>query len=225
MPCPVCGSLEHPHPASLTEETLSEHELETLRQQTEDLQKKANDRYASLMDLKAKVQLSESQLQAEALVSLPEQYERLKTQAKQAADRYQQLLTSKEKLEKEAAGLKVDSDRLAQQKEKLSTDLETWQKEAARLNGQLEASQPESTDAASLKEKIQQLTDWTGRYEKNLKKAQADLDKASSSLHHLDGTMQSLKANHDHLEKQYKQEMAAFEQAYLENFASLHDYE
>ena len=37
--------------------------------------------------------------------------------------------------------------------------------------------------------------------------------------------MQSLKANHDHLEKQYKQEMAAFEQAYLENFASLHDYE
>lgn len=225
MPCPVCGSLEHPHPASLTEETLSEQELETLRQQTEDLQKKANDRYASLMDLKAKVQLSESQLQAEALVSLPEQYERLKTQAKQAADRYQQLLTSKEKLEKEAAGLKVDSDRLAQQKEKLSTDLETWQKEAARLNGQLEASQPESTDAASLKEKIQQLTDWTGRYEKNLKKAQADLDKASSSLHHLDGTMQSLKANHDHLEKQYKQEMASLEQAYLENFASLHDYE
>ncbi len=76
-----------------------------------------------------------------------------------------------------------------------------------------------------MKEKIQQLTDWTGRYEKNLKKAQADLDKASSSLHHLDGTMQSLKANHDHLEKQYKQEMASLEQAYLENFASLHDYE
>ena len=35
MPCPVCGSLEHPNPAKLTEEVISEEELKGLRRQRE----------------------------------------------------------------------------------------------------------------------------------------------------------------------------------------------
>lgn len=50
MPCPVCGSLEHPNPAKLTEEVISEEELKGLRRQREEAEvakTKANEQAAN----------------------------------------------------------------------------------------------------------------------------------------------------------------------------------
>lgn len=51
MPCPVCGSVEHPSPAVLTAEVISEEELEALEQKVADSLEASEELYAKVVDL------------------------------------------------------------------------------------------------------------------------------------------------------------------------------
>ncbi len=54
-PCPVCGSLEHPNPAVLTERISTEEEVERLKMEAESVGKQAELAYGQVLNLQAEV--------------------------------------------------------------------------------------------------------------------------------------------------------------------------
>ncbi len=64
-PCPVCGSTEHPNPAKLQGEVLSEQELETLKQELEERENDTQRCYRQVIVLQTQVQETQIRLTAE----------------------------------------------------------------------------------------------------------------------------------------------------------------
>lgn len=61
-PCPVCGSLHHPHLAEVNEDILSAHELEALMQDVESLRVLNDDAYQEVLNQNQKIQDMQSQI-------------------------------------------------------------------------------------------------------------------------------------------------------------------
>lgn len=225
QPCPVCGSTTHPHPAAYQEGTLDEQSLERLHQQSEALQQKANALYATLMDKQAHLEQTQNQVETLAKLDLEKQYEANQVQWQEASESYQQLLSMKEKLNKEADQLKLKRERLTIEKTDLTKKLEIQQSQVARLEGQQQASQLDDCNADNLKKQIHLLQDWTDRYQKNLAKVKMDLEKNNRTLHHLDGQIKSLVLNQTERNQQLQVENDNFQKAYQQHFASIEAYQ
>lgn len=72
QPCPVCGSLEHPHPATLSSQVLSANELEELNQQVEKQKAEKEECYQEILsqnnqiyEIKTKIEMIKGQLDIE----------------------------------------------------------------------------------------------------------------------------------------------------------------
>lgn len=61
-PCPVCGSVEHPSPAQVTVDIVSEEELETLKKQVEQGESALKDFHGNLIAVKTQVEHVSAQL-------------------------------------------------------------------------------------------------------------------------------------------------------------------
>lgn len=79
-PCPVCGSTHHPAPAHNAENTVSEDELNAMREELERLRKKYNTAENAVSAAKAKADIAAEQLQAakEACAAITVSAEELK---------------------------------------------------------------------------------------------------------------------------------------------------
>lgn len=113
MPCPVCGSLTHPKPASLSTKAPTQAEVETYRQQLDDLSQKKAKLYAKLREiigmgttLNQEIELLATQIlgfynkQTLSKDIEAKQYELIQSLAKQQSDlqQAQQQLNTKQKL-------------------------------------------------------------------------------------------------------------------------------
>ena len=67
MPCPVCGSLHHPHLAEASQNAPSEAELKTFKKLADDLQKKAEKKSADCANLKGKFDAETLRIQNTAI--------------------------------------------------------------------------------------------------------------------------------------------------------------
>ncbi|MBQ3489214.1 MAG: SMC family ATPase [Clostridia bacterium] len=63
MPCPVCGSVHHPHLAQTSESAPSETELKAAKKIAEDMQKKAEKKSAECANLKGKIDAETERIQ------------------------------------------------------------------------------------------------------------------------------------------------------------------
>ena len=74
--CPVCGSTHHPHPAALPERTVTEEELETIRQAEESAKKEKEDALVAAESAKSACNTYEETLRAHLSVILNGQFDK-----------------------------------------------------------------------------------------------------------------------------------------------------
>ena len=72
QPCPVCGALEHPHPARITEEVPDKESVDKSRKSADKAQKSASDASETAGKLKARLDTQEGALIQRAQKLLPE---------------------------------------------------------------------------------------------------------------------------------------------------------
>ena len=163
QPCPVCGSLEHPHPASHSDKLVTQEEINQYKKKVEQAEKEYQmaskacaDAYLKMSSLKNELELVLKSVTEqvipiedvqmfidEHIVQLKNEQEETSTHIKQLqlqSKRYQELLKLIPQLQQKftAVSSEVSQNEIAQAK--LSVELEQIQKQVAEIAGKLKYS-------------------------------------------------------------------------------------
>ncbi|MBE5970903.1 MAG: SMC family ATPase [Lachnoclostridium sp.] len=111
-PCPVCGSLEHPNPARLSEHAVTEAEVRGAQEVWEKKQKECEMLSLELRGERAKLEEAKTQLELERRL-LPENYEVRREHLKAVLDASGRFLDAKERLQRIQLE-RANAERLAQ---------------------------------------------------------------------------------------------------------------
>ena len=187
QPCPVCGALEHPHPARITEEVPDKESVDKSRKSADKAQKSASDASETAGKLKARLDTQEGALIQRAQKLLPE------------IDR----VTLPENIEREIR-LQGEKTALAQKELKAAEHdmkrLETLKKEIPEQENSLSEQQKSlgniDTALAGLREKNKSLIQQIGDLEKQLsypgkKDAEAALKQWNDTISEIDEQIQT----------------------------------
>jgi len=130
-PCPVCGALEHPAPAVLTEDAVSRETLEQAEQAKQQTEARLHQGHTFVTETRSQVQAAKEQLSAVHLTgeateeAVSEQIRTLRAQAdalRQAAESARKRLeTVKNRLEKDRAALENGARRLAEETRRMDS--------------------------------------------------------------------------------------------------------
>lgn len=132
MPCPVCGSVRHPSPAVLSDESVTREELDAAEQNRADAERALADINADAEAYKAAVQLALEQLKALGIKPDDDVSGRIKVLEKQIYNIRKALDSAKktyETLQVDEAKKKAESDTVAQSLEKLKKSAEQARKQ------------------------------------------------------------------------------------------------
>ena len=194
MPCPVCGSLEHPKKAVLTENAPSKKQVEKAEDDSKEALEKANKKSIKAGQIKGKydANFTEINKKKESLIEIhrgsPENFnESLDERIKNLDEQIENISTNieveegkvKEKAElekivpKKTDELKLKEEQYANLREEivgLSTDTGNSEKKIFELKGKLnfESGAELKTHVTGLKNKAKKLTDQYELVEKNL---------------------------------------------------------
>lgn len=210
QPCPVCGSMVHPHPARITEGAPSEEEVELARARKEQAQEEMARASAAAGEFKgqAEAQRSELERQAELCMKdrpfedladwlvrkgtqlkeerteLRETYTQLETQSKQKADLEKKIPECQKKLQEEKERLNQDSEDLA----KAKGELEHLEEQERSLGEKLEFSSKEEAQAY-----LRDMEEKRSLMEAALRKAERRLQESKEKIAELDATVRTLR--------------------------------
>ena len=240
-PCPVCGSLTHPHPASLAENAISEAAVKAAKEQREQAETARDTAYQEFDRQKSaaaeqELRLEQAKQQFLALAGdacgdgEKELYTFAALQAAEEPAAKKRSLTERgrqaERFSREGkkhpgeTGEAVDRLKL----ESLKRDWEEGQRETARIRAELSYETKERA-----KEALQQLTDEADRRTKRLADAEETLQKKKEDISRQEGMLTQEQTKNAgfvqeclELEKEYRQALrdAGFssEEAYHEAF-------
>lgn len=148
QPCPVCGAIEHPKPASLSEEAVTEEELEILKEKYNAAQLKKNDASEKAAVTKTEFETIEKNVREEILqllgdgenstlpdmrnllCKLEEHLKETKTKREEAEKYFASLVKEKEELDK----CRKTAEKYSENLEKLRSRLETAEDALKKLD-------------------------------------------------------------------------------------------
>lgn len=181
QPCPVCGSMEHPHPAELSGKAPTGQELKLARQEAEQGRSKAEEKSRQAGTLKGIVSAKEEQLRTLVSRMLPQ--EETEELAKVIAQRTAESEQNRRKLEEKLA--------LGRERKKRKAELERLLPEAEsayRTMTEELAGQKESRSVLLTKQEEKQA-----QYEKQRKTLRfADVTQARQRKQEIAGQIESL---------------------------------
>ena len=183
QPCPVCGSMEHPHPAELSGKAPTGQELKRARQEAEQGRSKAEEKSRQAGTLKGIVSAKEEQLRTLVSRMLPQ--EETEELAKVIAQRTEESEQNRRKLEEKLA--------LGRERKKRKAELERLLPEAEsayRTMTEELAGQKESRSVLLTKQEEKQA-----QYEERRKTLRfADVTQARQRKQEIAGQIESLQS-------------------------------
>ncbi len=172
-PCPVCGSTEHPAPAVLAEDSISEEEVEAKIKQAEELRQKKDDAVNAAKEAKVHCQTTEKFLDKEkekllgheALgelgekVTVEEGAEAVERQLTEVCTKEKMLCDAKEQLEqfeKELTASRKQQEKMKEEKEQLHQEIVQVSGKRSTAEGMLKSL--EELEYESLEEALEEQT-------------------------------------------------------------------
>lgn len=154
-PCPVCGSIHHPQPATKAPQAPTKEQLEALKKSFSDLETKATNAATACSSHQASMETTKQQLCSEISKNLGAcEFEQAEAQIAQRLKEIQHELNT---LSAELKSLKDQRQRKEALEKELPTDREKLQ-ELARKNSELELKKATlETDKKNLEEKLENL--------------------------------------------------------------------
>lgn len=196
VPCPVCGSKEHPVPAVIEEGILSEEELQNLQVKVTDAEANVSEQYGKTMVLKTDVdnaqkQVVENQKQSEEIKIKLEEKEAVlmeemdlsslqnKSNVQKKVSRFEQIKGLLESKAQEVERLKLDKGDLEKQRKKRKEEFEVSLVKYgfSRLEDYQKALKEEQ---------------WCQRLEEEINAFREELKKAETVAEHLRGNTEKL---------------------------------
>lgn len=213
VPCPVCGSAEHPHPAVLSQKAPTEAEVKKAKKEYEAAQNAAEKASREASAQRGIVETTEENLRSELAVQmegvfLADAQDVIKAEGVQLSDQIRQLETQLGEIAAKEAR-RAELDCLIPQKEKLQ---EEAQKEVAAANEQLAAL------AASVLELSRQIAALRAKLSHDNKAAaQRELISLKQTLNALKGALKRAEEAHSAA----KEELAAIRASIVQLTAQL----
>lgn len=242
QPCPVCGAVEHPSPAELTEDAATQEEMEQAKakrealdavrgkdsqaaarkQQAYETQRRQLERQAEKFAQDGMVYEPDDFFEklgekaAEALRAAQEQYKKAQAEKEQYACYFEK----KQKLDAESARLQENLQAQKETTAKNRTEYEVAVSRFDELSGQLE-----ETDEKKLREQLADVEKELAGWEEKKKKAEAALQEKEKKAAELTGKKQENVRRQEQAVEQCAREKEAFETALEEQgFAELRLY-
>ncbi|MEG0684905.1 MAG: SMC family ATPase [Coprobacillus sp.] len=242
QPCPVCGSLEHPHKALLTTEVYDAKQLEELSQAVERCKEIKEDTYQEVLlenehiqSIQTSIQLLKQQLHIEEQLSKEvfiQLLSNMLTYTQQGEKEYQNLYTEVEYLKKVKRSLEQDQLILQDQTKQLESTLEkihTLEKELTSYQTQLVQFETSPyIHSLSLKEQYEEKQITLNKLEKQIKDDNENYHrclKDLSLLEHQDVQLQEEQQSLNQLYSELDQQYQHFIQSSFQNTEEFHYYE
>lgn len=210
QPCPVCGSTDHPQPASITQGAPSEEEVELARSKKEQAQDDMAQASAAAGEIKGRAEAQRSDLKRQAEVfikdgpleslshwidrkraelkaqqkELKEKQACLEKQAEQKADLEQNIPQGQKKVEQEKDLLNQDEQELARSE----SQEKNLREQESGLAQKLEFSSKEEA-----KKYLKELEKTQSSLDKALRQAETQLQKSRERIADLEATARTLK--------------------------------
>ncbi len=181
LPCPVCGSLEHPQLAQGEGETVSDQELEEAKKarQLAEENYEAKKEACTLLDKEINKIKADGEATANLLGEAKDlSAEEFEKQTKQATDN----LTAAAKAAEKVIALKEEIEKLKEEKEKLKQEKEQKQQASEQQNQKLNA---QTAQWKALKEQLPEKFDNEKELEKELKKLKKEVETHQSKYKQL----------------------------------------
>ena len=213
-PCPVCGSLNHPHKAAMSDNAPTKEDVENLKHQYESLSKKTDSQALELAALsgtckstetefktKFKAVFADEDIEAAAEIlktAVPDLNEKIEANKKALSDADEQII-KRDELDKKIAFIEAEISELKEKSENakrntavLEERIKSISETTAKLKDSLEY---ESKDEAL--QKIEELTGKRMEFEKAFTAAERAYNDIKNTISELEG---SVKANSAQLE-------------------------
>ena len=209
-PCPVCGSLTHPHLASLKKAEVTNENLDQLKQEVEILRIKQEKSHQLLVENHAKLEAVIEQMKDYHLDQLKQDY-----MSKKAM--YQTKKEALKELENQTASFNEYLNQIKQQEERLQTHLELVKKDGLALRekislvtGRLEGMQVKDESLADLEKQLNELKENVHNYEIQESKLSKSLEQVKTNLTKNTVSFQHHKREYEQLKPQYDLKNEAF---------------
>lgn len=207
-PCPVCGSIHHPHPADSQEDIPTEQEIRALQENANDAQKKAQKQ--SEVCAKLRAQIDERQKTIDALKArLPQDLS--SKQAKEQLDALLEQNDTRNSQIKRRNDLRTEKAELAKN---LETVIQNWntliaQEAAALQQMKTQKEEIEFEEDESAKQEMKRLEQEQKVWQKNLADSRKATETIQSECDRLKGALEAYPQTPKDVTKQVEQEKTA----------------
>lgn len=123
VPCPVCGSIEHPSPAVLTEDAVTRDDVELAESDRKEAERKLTLKEKDIAEISTEITGLKNQL-TQAKIDLDSNADLLEDEAEQLEKQVQTIIRSKEKAEKILNDAVLKTEKLKAAAEEIRTGLE-----------------------------------------------------------------------------------------------------
>ncbi len=226
QPCPVCGSLHHPHLATLSKHILNANELEELSQEVERKKALKEEAYQDVLlqnnqvhEIRSQIQILKKQLNIEEELSkevfihlLSDIIQVTKNQEKTYQKRHNEV----EYLKKVKHSLEKDQILFNQQSQKL----ESWLKDQHNQEKQLAIYQTQLKQLKTTDDSLEQLNQQYNDYQNQLKQLENQIQDIDTKYHQIQKEISVLSSQKEQLSKQIDH-LCQLEQALQSQFDEL----
>ena len=236
-PCPVCGSLHHPHKASKQEDILSSNELDSLYNQVENAKKEKEDAYQDVLllnqrqsEITARIEVYKNQLRITDELS-KEVFIRVLSDiiqiTKQLTKKYEKINTEIEYLKKIKRSLensKTDLLKFENQLSGIQNNIHEKEKQMNNLKGQIDSLNIENTDKDYDSELAVKQKD-LNTLEKQIDEIQTRYHRISQDVSLSSHTIDQLKISINDLSLKYEDISLTVNTFIKETFKDIQEYE
>ena len=215
VPCPVCGSVEHPCPAKISGEAVTAEAVKNAKEQFEGLYKALSEKLNELNKQESRIpnaqeiiaelikQIEECDYSAAELKRVEEEAEF----AQKKANLLPQLSQRISQLAEHRVKLKSTSDEAAQRKSQLQSEVSAAEAETSALKGQLDKRYPDAVSynagVSKIKAEIEAFEKKKAEYDEAIKSAEKRKIETAAALSQAEEEMLAAHKNSDNANKAF----------------------